>query len=229
MPNYDILLFDADGTLFDFDAAEAFALRTGFVRAGLAFEEEMLPVYHNLNLQLWRALERGEIDKPSLQPERFRLLFERYHIDYDPIAFNQVFVRALTEGGQLNDGALELCRNLTEQGFQLYIITNGIAATQKGRLGASSLRPYILDMFISEEIGCVKPAKAYFDHVAAAVPIKDKSRALVIGDSLTADIAGGNAAGLDTCWFNPGRAENDTPASPTYEIAEWSELYDILG
>ena len=50
----------------------------------------------------------------------------------------------------------------------------------------------------------------------------------MIGDSLTADIAGGNAAGIDTVWYNPDRKENTSPAVPTYEADSYSKILALL-
>ena len=43
-------------------------------------------------------------------------------------------------------------------------------------------------------------------------------------DSLSADIAGGAAAGLATCWCNFTGAENQTKFTPTYTVADYAQL-----
>jgi len=112
--------------------------------------------------------------------------------------------------------------------YDLYIVTNGVSKTQYKRLRASGLYPLFKDVFVSEDTGSQKPMKAYFDYVFARIANFDVNQALIIGDSLSADIKGGQLAGLDTCWFNPEKKPNHTKIVPTYEIQKLEELYRIL-
>ena len=127
----------------------------------------------------------------------------------------------------LLEGALETCRALAEHA-KLFIITNGIASVQRGRFEPCVLRPYITDLFISEELGAEKPQKAYFDTVAARIPCFDPQKALVVGDSLSSDIRGGIGAGIDTCWFNPKGKELPFDLSPNYVIRTLKELIPLV-
>ena len=110
----------------------------------------------------------------------------------------------------------------------LYIVTNGVASTQQIRIGDSGLQPYFKDIFISELLGSQKPQKEFFDHCFERIPDFDPSLALIIGDSLTSDIKGGNNAGIETCWFNPDGEENNTDAKVDYEIKSLKALYSLL-
>lgn len=47
----------------------------------------------------------------------------------------------------------------------------------------------------------------------------------MIGDSLTADIQGGNNAGIDSVWFNPSNIVNETPAVPTYQVKSYEKSW----
>ncbi len=50
----------------------------------------------------------------------------------------------------------------------------------------------------------------------------------MIGDSLSADIQGGNNAGIDTIWYNPHHLENKSLAQPTYEVDSYQALLELL-
>jgi putative hydrolase of the HAD superfamily len=50
----------------------------------------------------------------------------------------------------------------------------------------------------------------------------------MVGDSLTADIQGGNNAGMDTVWYNPSNLINNSKAIPTYTIHSYQELLEML-
>src|SRR5690606_32564259 len=112
--------------------------------------------------------------------------------------------------------------------FQLYIVTNGVPETQYKRLKNAKLDHYFKHIFVSVEIGYQKPMKEFFDYVFERIPDVKLEETLIIGDSLSSDIQGGINAGIDTCWFNRNRKQNQSPFKPTYEIHDLKELYSII-
>ena len=69
--------------------------------------------------------------------------------------------------------------------------------------------------------------KEFFDHVFSRIPDLDKKQTVIIGDSLTSDILGGQLAGIDTIWFNP-KKKNSGEIQPTYEIERLQQLLPLL-
>ena len=126
------------------------------------------------------------------------------------------------------DGAFEICNKIVSHGKKIYIVSNGILATHEARHEHSPIRQFVSDTFVSEFVGYKKPDKEYFDYVFAHIPNVAKEKILIIGDSLSADIAGGNNAGIDSCWFNEHSKENCTDAVPTYEINRLCELKKFI-
>ena len=227
MKKYEIFLFDADHTLFDYDMAEAVALKTMFDRCGIDFidySEEIRKRFREINAQLWQKFEKSEITSYQLQTLRFEFLFDELGVSYDAEKFNREYLPELGKGGFLIDGALEICEYIASCGKPIYIITNGMTVTQKLRVSNSLIKDYISALFISESIGFNKPNISYFEYVLANIPPMPKEKILIIGDSLAADIAGGNNAGIDTCWLNEKGVENHTDIVPTYEIRMLSEV-----
>ena len=216
---YTHLLFDLDGTLFNFDAGETYA----FHKVCDSFH---IP-YQRINLSYWKAYERGEITPSALAVARFRDFLAAVGKDGDPALMCQLYQTSLGEDCTPIHDALRVCSILHERGYKLSIITNGRSTTQHSRLSHSELTPMISDLFISEELGCQKPKKEFFDAVFSKLQIP-VSKALVIGDSLTSDIIGGIQYGIDTCWFNPNGSDNTMSQTPTYEIKQLSELLSIL-
>ena len=51
---------------------------------------------------------------------------------------------------------------------------------------------------------------------------------LIIGDSLSSDIRGGNHAGIDTCWLNPAACKTRAALYAPMKSPSWKELYPIL-
>lgn len=224
---YDYLLFDADNTLFDFDAAEREAHILLCRKHGLAFSEAGYALYHRCNAELWHDFDRGLCTKEFLLVERFRRYLALTGEQADPEAMNQDHLRALGENARLLPGALELCRNLAER-HQLYLLTNAVASVQRARFARSAVAPYFQGVFISEDIGWGKPSTEYFDYVFRAVPGLTRGNGLVIGDSLSSDIQGANNAGLPCCWFNPKSLPRPEGLRIDYIISRLEELTGIV-
>jgi YjjG family noncanonical pyrimidine nucleotidase len=228
MKKYDIFLFDADGTLFDYDMAEANTLKTVFGYYGFDYSEDIRLKYKEINTQAWKSYEKGEVTKEELQVRRFQRLFNSIGIVYDGKTFNAQYLIELGKGSFLLDGALEICKKISSHNKKIFIVTNGILATQKARIENSLIKEYISDFFVSEFVGSQKPQKQYFDYVFSHISQVEKEKILIIGDSLSADIAGGNNAGIDSCWVNKLEEENDTDIIPTYVINKLSELEKFI-
>ncbi|WP_186580447.1 YjjG family noncanonical pyrimidine nucleotidase [Aquibacillus kalidii] len=228
MKYYKTLLFDIDDTLLDFGAAESAALRFLFNEKGLELTDEMKQQYKLVNTELWKQYEEGEIARDELLNTRFSRFFKIYGKEVDGAVMEQSYREYLGQGKQLMDGAMDLITTI-ENNYDLYIVTNGVSKTQYKRLHDSGLYPFFRGVFVSEDTGFQKPMKEYFDYAFERIPDFNPEEALIIGDSLGADIKGGQRAGLDTCWVNPIGKSNDLNVEPTYEIRHLRELYAILG
>ena len=87
--------------------------------------------------------------------------------------------------------------------------------------------PLLSGVFISQEMGVQKPDKAYYEQIMRTFGDDAREKYLMIGDSLSADIAGGVNAGIDTCWYHPAGAEAAQP-QPTYTVRGYEELLELL-
>jgi len=224
---YDTILFDLDDTLFDFKLSEKNALHHAF----LAFEQPSgLADYHvsykEISKGLWRDLEHGNMSLTELGVERFRRLFLQYGVEIDAEKFNRVYLEYLGKEAHLIKGAEELCVQL--QPYVLAVVTNGFKEVQRSRIKRSPLRGTFDFIFTSEEVGFQKPDKRIFDYVFAKLGIYDKAKVLMVGDSLTSDIKGGISYGIDTCWFNRHRQENNSKVKPKFEINELTDLIKMI-
>ena len=225
--HYPWLWFDADGTLFDYDRAEAAALKNTFHSLTLPFEDAYLDVYRKINHRLWQALERQEITQAVLRNRRFELLMEAIQVSGSPEEMSSTYVEQLSICSELMEGAYEVLQRLHEKS-QIAIVTNGLQAVQRGRLEHSAIRGFIQELIISEEIGAAKPGRAFFDAAFARCGHPAKSDVLIIGDSLSSDIQGGVDYGIDTCWYNLTGEVKPENLPITYEIASLAELLKII-
>ena len=230
MKKYTTLLFDADDTLLDFRKDEKQALVKALTHYGVPITEENIKIYSDINQGMWKQLERGEITKPELKRTRFKKFFEAigFECDEEPLTVNEHYLSLLGEGGNTLEGAVDTVKKLYEDGYELYIITNGIAATQAKRLNRSGLLPYINEVFVSETIGYQKPRKEYFDAVLNNIKEKDKEKILVIGDSLTSDIQGAMNASLPCCWLNRYGKELPEEYAVDYVIEDVREVIGVV-
>jgi 2-haloacid dehalogenase len=231
-PPYTWLLFDADDTLFDYGKAEAAGLAQTFAAFGLGFQPAYLALYHRFNLQVWKALERGEITWDRLKVRRFELLLSEIGQSAggslpSPEAFSDAYIEQLVTCAQLVEGAEETLRALHGR-FRFAILTNGLSKVQRGRVQRSAIRPYISALVISEEIGAAKPSGSYFDAAFSQIGHPPKSQALMIGDSLTSDMRGACDYGLDACWVNRSGQPRPADLPIRYEIRDLRELIPLL-
>jgi 2-haloacid dehalogenase len=225
--HYSWLWFDADGTLFDYNRAEANALRQTFHSLSLPYEDGYLEVYQRINSGLWQALEKQEITPAVLRFRRFELLLEAVQVTGSSKEMSSAYIEQLAICSELMDGAYDVLKALHEK-CRFAIVTNGLQAVQRSRLAHSVIRDFISEIIISEEIGVAKPSPAFFEIAAARTGSPAKTDVLIIGDSLTSDMQGGLNYGIDTCWYNPmGEAQPDNFLI-TYEIQHLNGLLNLI-
>lgn len=226
---YDTFLLDADDTLFDFTACCQSALRRAMEENGLPYKEGYHLRYLEINNAQWKKLERGEITRAQLFATRFVLFLRAAGLPEAGAArLNESYVSALSEECVPIEGAEVFLQKLSGMG-RVYIVTNGSARIQKGRFARSGFERYLAGVFISEEIGAYKPVLRYYEYVAAHVPAFAPAKTLLVGDSLTSDIALANAAGLDCVWFDRAGAPLAGGAAPTYIARDYAEVLHIAG
>ena len=221
------VLFDLDDTLFDFHKAEKIALTKTLVHFGIDPTEETLALYSTINAAHWKRLELGEISREEVKVGRYRELFKTIGVECDPVKATAYYESMLAIGHYFMPGAPELLEVLYGK-YRLYIVSNGTAKVQEGRIESSGIAKYMDGIFISQILGANKPDKQFFDICFADIPDFSLSETVIIGDSLSSDIKGGINAGITTVWFNPKGIENDNDIKPDYTIKELSEVPGLL-
>lgn len=226
-PKYRWILFDADGTLFDFDHAATLALEQTFGDFQLDFSPTHLPLYEKINVEAWRAFERGDLPRERLRSERFERLFTALGLQADSVSFGDAYLRHLSEHADLLPGAEDVVRRLATV-VDLMIITNGLQEVQRPRFARATICKHFADFVISEEVGAAKPDPRIFAEAFARMNHPAPAEVLIVGDSLTSDIQGGNNVGIDTCWFNPTQRPRDTDVQIDFEIARLEDLFALI-
>lgn len=229
MNRFTTILWDVDGTLLDFLYSQEYAIKKCFRTVGREITEAQIQRYSQINEEYWKRYELGEVTKEELLRGRFEKLFAELGVgDIDLEKFQREYEEALGSVFSHVDDSLTICKSLSGHVRQ-YGVTNGIVAVQRGKLQRSGLLEALDGLFISEEIGTPKPHKAFFDYCFERIEEKDKSKILIVGDSLTSDIKGGIQAKIAACWYRPDGTVNESPYLPDYEISDLHMIYDILG
>ena len=230
---YKLLLFDADGTLFDFEKAERRAFRNTLekykIEGDFSANHKIYEVY---NKGVWKDFEDGKITSKELRIKLFRQFLDHLNKAEDSQEMSRYYIKELAKGTDLIDGAEELIKKVAESDndYEYVIITNGIADVQHPRIMRSKLAGYFKGkIFVSEEVGYPKPDRRYFEGVLKDYSEFQLDEILIIGDSLNSDIKGGVELNIATCWMNPQRHKGTDRLKADYEISQLSELYPLLG
>ena len=224
---FEFLFLDLDDTILDFQKAEHVALSKTLRSFGLEPAETVLKRYNLINKAHWEALERKELTREQVLLGRFQVLFEEMGISAEPVKVARVYEHNLSIGHWFLPGAEEAVARLSRK-YKLYLTSNGTASVQKGRMTSANLYRFFENVFVSQEIGVNKPAVEYFEKCFAQIPGFDKTKAIIVGDSLTSDILGGQNAGIATCWVNPHHKQGRPDIRVDYEIEALSQLEDLL-
>ncbi len=224
---YTTLLMDADETIFDFGKCEYNALKAAIEANGLTFNDEILETFSAINRRLWKKLETKCITSSQLRIQRFRELIEKCFEGFENTeVLAGSYIQELSKQAILIEGADKALAELSRS-FDIYIITNGMKTVQRGRLSRTDITSYIRNIYISDELGISKPYAEFFDIVLADIREQDKSKILVVGDSLTSDMQGGRNAGLDTCLYDPKLKTEMPNELCDYRITELMQIFDL--
>lgn len=222
----EFLLLDLDDTILDFHKAERIGITRTLKDFDLTATEEVLTAYSAINKSHWEMLERGELTREEVLTGRFKVLFHRFGMDVDATACARRYEQHLSVRHYFLPGAEEAVDNLHKK-YRLFLVSNGTASVQKGRMTSANLYRFFEKVFVSQQIGYNKPAKEYFDRCFAQIPDFDPTKAMIVGDSLTSDILGGINAGITTCWVNL-KGEVAGNIKPDYQIKALSQLEELL-
>lgn len=223
---YKALLADADGTLFDFHRGEREAITHTFTRFGIACTEENLALYRRANEAEWKRLEKGETTQQRLRTERFETFLRESGLKGDAEALSECFVESLGRQRFPLPGARAFLERISAK-MPVILVTNGIARVQRSRFLNCELTPYLSGVVISEEVGQAKPHPAMVEEALRMAGIGDRRLAVLMGDSVTADIGAAKRAGVDSILFTNG-AEPPVGHGATYAARTYTDAESVI-
>lgn len=221
--NFKWILFDADETLFHFDAYEG--LKLMFSRFGISFSQDDFAHYQLVNKPLWVDYQDGKITAQELQHTRFESWAHK--LEVTTAELNSAFLTAMADICAPLPGAKELLDFLKGK-VQLGIITNGFTELQQIRLERTGLAEHFSTLVISEQVGVAKPDRGIFEHAFIQMGNPDKRDVLMVGDNPHSDILGGNNVGISTCWLNAIGLPTPDGVKPCYQVSSLNELHSML-
>lgn len=223
------ILWDIDATVLNFEIAESKALKSAFEKLKLGkCDDKTVRRYSEINQNYWKMLERGIVTKQQVLLNRFVDFLQIENItDVDARTMCKAYEEGLSEVVVFNDNSYDLLNELKYSYYQC-AVTNGASSIQKKKMKKSGLDKIFDSVFISDEIGAEKPNVKFFDFVLKSLSDFKKEEILIVGDSLTSDITGGNNAGIKCCWYNPKNAENNEKVKIDFEIHNLNEIKHIL-
>jgi|GEM_PF-57269 len=227
-----VVFVDIDNTLLSFEEYVKWAMKEGFEKFGfLPYEPYMFDVFQRINTDFWLRHEKGEITFQDIQDKRWGKIFEVLGIDDDGKEFEDFFREQIYDNAILEPHAKEMLEYLHGR-YVLATASNGPYEQQKHRLEIAGLAKYFDFVFVSEAVGVQKPEKAFFDRCFEFMKERGVSvepcECMIIGDSLTSDMAGGKNAGIKTCYFTRGKERDDVPDGVDFVVKTLDEIENIL-
>lgn len=213
------VLFDADETLFSFDAHAG--LRHVYAQYGIEFSDQDYAHYQQTNLPLWQAYQDGKIDAQTLQVNRFQSWGDKLNVS--PHQLNQAFLDAMAEVCIPLPYVADLLHTLAPH-LRLGIITNGFTQLQQPRLARHNMQQHFDLLVVSDQVGAAKPSPKIFKYALDKMGGVPPERVLMVGDNPIADVQGGQQAGMQTCWYNPYQKVLPEGITPNLEVTCYSQL-----
>lgn len=224
LSKYKSLFFDVDDTLLDFKKAEKKAMTISLKKVGINVNDSVLATYHKINMKYWKMLEQGKIHRDDVLILRHKEFLPLYGCDFDPVEFEKLYRKNLDKQAFVIYNSRKVLAELSKN-FKIYAVTNGAKNTQIQRCKKAKIDKYFIKSYISYEIGISKPDVKFFEYIENDLKDFDKKTSLIIGDRLSSDIKLGNDYGIDTCWYNKDKKENNSDIKPTYVI---NNILDLI-
>ena len=234
---YQHLFFDLDHTLWDFEANSKATLlhlyqELELEKRGVTDFDRFHQNYLAHNEKLWERYRNGYIKQEELRVKRMRLTLLDFKIVDEALeqAMSVQFLDLLPTRTILFPDTKETLTYLQQKGYQMHLITNGFEKTQHSKLHYSGLTPFFGEMITSEASGSLKPKKEIFDFAFQKTGA-DRTRSLMIGDTIEVDLLGAKNVGMDQLHVNhltPKREAFADGTFPTYTVFSLRELRSLL-
>lgn len=236
---YKYLIFDMDDTLIDNKENVKYAFKKMVDYLNKEYSDELFNDWYYFDIQFWDDYKNGLIEVPEdylsprdlyvayVQSLRYIKFFNNELSISEALKVNDLFLNNLKEVVIEVKGAEEVLKELSSK-YKIVIATNGPSQAVYTKIDKIGCSDYIYKVFAADmtENTVTKPNPLYFMELCKYLDEEDKSKMLVIGDSIKTDVEGAINSKIDSCWFN--RDNKDIESNATYVIKELKDLLDIL-
>lgn len=228
-----VVFMDIDDTIFDFTAFVKKAMKDGFEKYGLLpYSDEMFLAFNKINNTLWRSIEQKELTLPELRNIRWNMIFKEIGIAFDGRLFEEYFCNELYRSAIFEPHAPKLIKYLSGK-YVMCVASNGPYEQQMNRLKVGGIESFFLHTFISSTVGAKKPNKEFFDYCfnelrKSGYENLRAEETIMIGDSITSDIAGGRNYGMKTCFYTRGQECDAHYGQADYMVSDLLDIMKIL-
>lgn len=197
MKKYSAIFIDIDDTLLDYIPCcrEAF-------EAALPEHPEYFDTFFEISGRLFSEAKHGLhtiAEVMDLYPQEF-ITTIGYPVEaVEP--FKHAFRAAWGTTHTLVPNAEQMLQTLQAKGYRLFAASNSFGHLQRSRLEHAGILHYFEDTYISMDIGYDKPDIRFYQEALRRANLQP-SEVLMIGDSMTTDVLGAQAAGIDALFFD---------------------------
>lgn len=194
---YKAIFIDIDDTILDYIPC----CRAAF-EAAMPEHPEYFQLFFEISGRLFSEAKHGMhtiAQVMDLYPKEFIETIGYPAEAVDP--FKHAFRAAWGMTHTLVPGAKETLERLHNKGYRLFAASNSFGHLQRSRLERAGVLHLFEDTYISIDIGYDKPDVRFYEEALRRCGLQ-ANEVLMIGDSMTTDIIGARAAGLDALYFD---------------------------
>lgn len=227
------IFIDIDNTILSFSEYVKKAMKDGFFKFNLKpYEDWMFDTFNRINDDLWHQIEEGTLTLEELKKIRWNLIFEELGIEYDGPEFEEYFRGELFSSAILEPGAVDMLEYLSKR-YVLCAASNGPYDQQINRLKVGGVDKYFSYIFVSSKVGASKPSRGFFDCCFKELnegegTIYLPQEAMIIGDSVNADVIGGKNYGMKTCLYRAQGDLGEMIPEADYVIGSLMDVVELL-
>jgi YjjG family noncanonical pyrimidine nucleotidase len=229
LKKYDLILFDLDHTLWDYETNSKETLIEFFEHYKLKDKgvevANFLETFSKINTALWNLYDRGQLHRDVIRFHRFeKILIELGVDDYEmSLKLSADYIEHSPKKPNLIDGAKEILDYLHPK-YPMVIVTNGFDDVQGTKLSSSGITHYFKSVVTSARAGHKKPAREIFEFALTENGVA-AHQAIMIGDNLQTDIAGAINANIDTVHYD---LNGHMDSNASHKITHLNQLKKIL-
>lgn len=230
------VIFDIDGTLYDYESANKEAMKavSEYAAAQFGWEAARFPAENKAMMKVLGGLLNGTAASHN-RLIRYQNILEKHSLPLHPHALKMhaLYWDTLLRRMRMSPGADRVMEELRKRGVRIGIGTDMTARIQFVKLERLGLLPLVDFLVTSEEAGAEKPDGKLFRRCAEKADAAP-AECLFVGDSPEKDYRGAKATGMQALWFRPedkaaaADPDRDAVVPAGERIASLEEILELI-